>query len=126
MNSVATTFAGTASGVNNAVARTAGALSIAIVGGIALLVFASALEARTSNLNLPSAARVTLASEAAQLGAATVPALVPADSAGAVESSIKRAFVDTFDVVMWISAGLAWLSAIVAALLIEEKSPSSA
>jgi EmrB/QacA subfamily drug resistance transporter len=120
MNSVATDLAGTASGINNAVARTAGALAIAIVGAIALLVFAGAVQARTAPIPLPDTARATLASESAQLGAAAVPPQVPPESAGAVANAIRVAFVDTFNVVMLICTGLAWLAAITAGLLVDK------
>lgn len=121
MNSVATDLAGTASGVNNAVARTAGVLAIAIVGAIALLVFASALQAHTAIINLPNAARIALASEAAQLGEATVPSQVPPESTSLVSNAIKLAFVDTFNLVMVICTGLAWLAALMAGLLVESR-----
>ncbi len=121
MNSVATDLAGTASGINNAVARTAGVLTIAIVGAIALLVFAGAVQARTAPIQMPDTARAMLASESAQLGAAAVPLQVPPESAGAVANAIRLAFVDTFNVVMLICAGLAWLAAIMAALLVEKQ-----
>jgi hypothetical protein len=123
MNSVTTDRAGTASGVNNAVARIAGVLTIAIVGAIALIVFAGALQARTSPLNIPEAARAALASESSRLGAAIVPPQVPAESVAAVESMIKLAFVDMFNLVMWISAAMAWLAAIMAGVLVEPRAP---
>jgi EmrB/QacA subfamily drug resistance transporter len=47
MSSVASHFAGTASGINNAVSRTAGVLAIAVVGAVALIVFSHALQTRT-------------------------------------------------------------------------------
>ena len=121
MNAAPTDHAGTASGINNAVARTAGVLTIAIVGAIALLVFAGALQAHTSTINLSNAARNALAVEAPRLGAAIVPLQVSPASAAAVATAIKLAFVDTFNTVMLICAGLAWLAAIMAGLLVEGK-----
>ncbi|MCX7594456.1 MAG: hypothetical protein N2235_11960 [Fischerella sp.] len=41
------------------------------------------------------------------------------ENSDAVEMAIKLAFVDTFRLVMIICAGLAWLSAIMAALLVK-------
>ena len=121
MNAAPTDHAGTASGINNAVARTAGVLTIAIVGTIALLVFAGALQARTSTINLSNAVRIALAVEAPRLGAAIVPMQVPSESEGAVANAIKLAFVDTFNTVMLICTGMAWLAAIMAGLLVEGK-----
>jgi EmrB/QacA subfamily drug resistance transporter len=121
MGSVAAHYAGTASGINNAVSRTAGVLAIAIVGAAALLAFAGALEARTANIALPSRARTALRAQANQLGAAAVPADIAPEQASAVRTAIKLAFVDTFRLVMLICAGLAWVSAIMAALLVERR-----
>ena len=93
-------------------------LAIAIVGALALFVFAGALTARTAGLDLTPAARAALQAEAPQLGAATVPPGVAPAQAPAVRAAIKLAFVDAFRVVALISTGLAWLSAAMAALLI--------
>ena len=51
MGSLATHYAGTASGINNAVARTAGVLAVAIIGSVALLTFAGGLDARAAQLD---------------------------------------------------------------------------
>ena len=51
MSSVATHFAGTASGINNAVSRTAGVLAIAVVGAVALIVFSHALQTRSAPID---------------------------------------------------------------------------
>ena len=119
MNSVEERQAGTASGVNNAVARAAGVLAIAVVGALMLLLFAGALDARAASLNLSSAARTALQAEAARLGEATVPASVAAESTQAVATAIKLAFVDAFRVVMFICTGLAWAAALSGGLLTE-------
>jgi EmrB/QacA subfamily drug resistance transporter len=121
MNAVATDLAGTASGINNAVARTAGALAIAIVGAIALVVFANALQVRTSAVDLSSGTRTALEAEASKLGAAAVPAATNPASAPAVASAIKMAFVDTFNFVMVVCAALAWLGALIAGFLVDGK-----
>ena len=111
-------YAGTASGINNAVSRTAGVLAIAIVGALALFVFASALDRRTATLGLPATVRAALQADAARLGAASVPAGVTPDQSEAIRLAIRLAFVDAYRVVMLVCAGLAWLGAAMAALLV--------
>jgi len=96
-------------------------LAIAAVGAVALFVFATALQERTAALALPAEARTALQAEADRLGEAEVPAQVAAEDAGATKLAIKLAFVDAFRVVMAICAGLAWLSAGMAALLVERR-----
>ena len=120
MGSVTTDYAGTASGINNAVSRTAGVLVIAVVGSLALFTFAGALDIRTVDIISPEA-RIALQAEAGQLGQASLLTEVASENVYAVETAIKLAFVDTFRVVMFICAGLAWLSAIVAAFLVESR-----
>jgi EmrB/QacA subfamily drug resistance transporter len=121
MNSVETHQAGIASGVNNAVARTAGVLAIAVVGALMLLLFATGLDTRTASLNLSPSTRIALQAEAARLGEAAVPAGVAPESADTVEAAIKLAFVDAFRVVMLICTGLAWLAALLGGVLIEAR-----
>lgn len=118
MGAVPSHSSGTASGINNAVSRTAGVLAIAIVGAVALLVFARALEARTASLGLSDAARAELQRGASRLGAAPVPQDVAPGQVEAVRLAIRLAFVDAFRVVAIVCAALAWLSAAMAALLV--------
>jgi len=126
MGSVESHYSGVASGINNAVSRAAGVLAIAIVGSIALIAFTSALASRTADLHLSTKAQQALSAEAGKLGGATAPAEVGPQNIDATASSIKQSFVDTFRLVMFICAGLAWVSALAAAILIEPHlSPSS-
>jgi Major Facilitator Superfamily. len=121
MGSVPTDHSGTASGINNAVSRTAGVLAIAIIGSMALFSFSNILSARTATLNLSAPARVSLKAEAQKLSGASVPANVGPENIQAVGQSIKLAFVDTFKLIMIICAVLAWISAAAAAVLIEPR-----
>ncbi|GAB4516934.1 MAG: MFS transporter [Anaerolineae bacterium] len=116
---------GTASGINNAVSRTAGVLATAILGAVALIVFSSALQARTADLALSEEARTALMEdEAPKLAEAQPPASVTADLSGEVQSAIDRAFVETFRLLTFIGAGLAFLSALISFFFITEPKPS--
>jgi EmrB/QacA subfamily drug resistance transporter len=121
MGSVANHYSGIASGINNAVSRIGGVLAIAIVGSIALFLFAGALESQAVSLNLNDHIHQELKAEAADLGGATVPADVSSSDVQAVDSAIKQSFADTYKVVMLICAGLAWVSAILSASLVEAR-----
>ncbi len=65
--------------------------------------------------------RQALLAEAGKLGGAAVPVEAGAQQAAAIAGSIQQSFVDAFRLVMFICAGLAWVSAVAAAWLIESK-----
>jgi EmrB/QacA subfamily drug resistance transporter len=123
MSSVAAHFAGTASGVNNAVSRIAAVLAVAALGAVALFSFSSAVTSRTAALALPAEARLNLQAETGRLGEASVPASVPADRAAEVGLGLRLAFVDAFRLVMILCAGLALAGALLARALVERKPP---
>jgi len=112
---------GTASGINNAVARTASVLAIAIVGALAISIFTTNLDTRSAALQLPAQSTSELQAQASQFGAAKPPADLSADQTAAASEAIKLSFVDTFRVIAGIGAALAVLSAIMAALLVEKR-----
>ena len=121
MGSVANHFSGVASGINNAVSRIGSVLAVAIVGSIALFFFASSLDGRIASLNLPQGIHQELMAEASNLGAASVPVDVTPDKTRAVGAAIKESFADTYRMIMFVCAGLAWVSAILSALLVESR-----
>ena len=123
MGSAPLHYAGTASGINNAVARTAGVLAIAIVGATALFTFAQALTLHTADLHLSSEAQSALQAGAARLGQTIDLGDISATEAQVAEDAVKLAFVDTFRGVMLICAVLAWLSGLMGALLVERRGP---
>ncbi|MBE2269682.1 MAG: MFS transporter [Anaerolinea sp.] len=112
---------GTASGINNAVARTAGALGLALVGSLAILYFTGVLQPRLTGANIPAGSVDVMMANAGDFGALSVPAELTGDMASAANEAIRWAFVDTFRLVMIAAAVLAWISAGMAALLVEDK-----
>lgn len=124
MNSVEGRHSGLASGVNNAVSRTAGLLAIAVLGIFVFAAFGSGLDMRIANLDLTPEQRATLESEKVDLAGAEVPEGVSGETAAAVEQAIDEAFVGAFRLAMYIAAGLAVASALAAAVLIEGKGQS--
>lgn len=118
MNAIEGRHAGLASGINNAVARTAGLLAVALLGILALQSFNSSLDRRLEALAIPAEARTALDAQRTRLAEAVVPAGLDATTTEAIERSIDEAFVDAFRVTMLVAAGLAALSALSAALLV--------
>jgi EmrB/QacA subfamily drug resistance transporter len=113
--------AGIASGVNNAVARTAGVLAIAILGAVVLFAFKSALATRADAIQLDSQTKTDLIAQADKLGDAQPPSSVTSNEKAAVQEQIKFAFVDAFRIASYICAGLAWLAAVLAFLTVPGK-----
>lgn len=125
MGSASVQYAGSASGINNAVSRTAGVLAVAIMGAIALLTFQNGLTTRTAALALPAEARAALQAEAEKLGEAQPPANLPAEDETAVAEAIQQSFITTFRLMNYIGAALAWISALLAAVLVEKQISSA-
>lgn len=121
MGSVPQHSSGVASGINNAISRSAGVLAVAVLGGVALVSFSGNLMSQADELALEGKAEKVLEVEAADLAAATPPDRLPKEQSIAVEEAVSTAFIDTFNLIMFIAAVMCWLSAGMAALLIEPK-----
>jgi EmrB/QacA subfamily drug resistance transporter len=124
MNAVDEQLAGTASGVNNAVSRTAGLLSIAVFGIVMLEVFARRFEVALHKIELPAAVNYGLIAQRFNLGGVTIPTDLNPALRDAVRQAVDTSFVSGFRELMLISAALAILSAIAAALMIRSTHPS--
>ena len=118
MNSVDQNRVGTASGINNAVARVAGVLAIAVLGIVMVNVFGSRLNQSLTNLSLSPAILHEVQANEIKLAGLQVPAGLDPGTKSAVTGSIKQAFVLGFRVVILICAGLSVVSAAVAQLMI--------
>ena len=120
MNSIGQERAGIASGVNNAVSRIAGLLSIALLGIVMLQSFNQSLDAKLIGLNLPPAAQESLKNERGKLAAADL-AQSPPEIRAALQNAIAQSFVQAFRRVMLIGATLAAASAFTAWVLIDAR-----
>jgi EmrB/QacA subfamily drug resistance transporter len=118
LGSVQSEHSGMASGVNNAMARVAGLLAVAVLGVFAYGAFSATLDDHLERMNLPKGVRSELEAAKADLGAAEAPEGVDAGTAAKIERAIDESFVAAFRVVMVVSAGLALASALAAALLV--------
>ncbi len=120
MGAVEKRHAGLASGINNAVSRTAGVLAIAALGVVLLGVFNRGLDRRLGGLDLSPAARQELDQERTRLAALEAPSSADKDTKERIEDAVDESFVKGFRVVMGCAAGLALLASASAAWLIRE------
>ena len=121
MSSVAVERSGIASGINNAVSRTAGLLSVAVLGVVIVVVFGRELTDRVEPFDLSVEARASLDAERIHLAAAAVPAGLDDQLSASVERAIAESFVSGFRYTMLFTAVLAVLSALAAFLFIEDR-----
>ena len=121
MSSVDQERAGTASGINNAVARVAGVLAIAIFGIVMVKLFSSSLNRSLAGERLASGVFQYIRSNEIKLAGLDLPPGLDADTAALIRASISQAFVFGFRMVMCICAGLSVASSAAASLMIPGK-----
>jgi hypothetical protein len=121
MSSVGQDRAGTASGINNAVARVAGVLAVAVLGIVMVKVFSSSLNRSLTGVALPRDVLQYIRSSEINLAGLDLPPGLHSDKATLIHAAISRAFVFGFRTVMLICASLSLASAAVAALMIPAK-----
>jgi len=132
MSSLAQDRAGVASGVNNAVARTASLVAIAVLGVVMIYAFKSNLDHRLSGANLPASVAQSLQAQSIKLAAIDIPQNLNAETRQMIRGAIDQSFVFGFRWVMVIGAALAagsavtalfWIEGAPAARSVEKRSP---
>lgn len=118
MNSVNQDRVGTASGINNAVARVASVLAIAVLGIVMVKAFGSRLDYSLAHLSLPPAILQQLHAGEIKLAGLQAPASLNPGTKAAINESIGEAFVFGFRIVLLICTGLSVASAAIAWLVI--------
>ena len=114
MDAVDSDHVGTASGINNAVARVAGVLAVAVLGAVMIADFGMHLDRSLTDSAVPSTVRASLESQRNRLAALKPQPQLNPGAAEAIESSIQTSFVASFRLIMWICAALTLAAAFVA------------
>jgi EmrB/QacA subfamily drug resistance transporter len=122
LGSVEGEHSGLASGVNNAAARVAAPLAVAVLSVFIYGVFSTSLDARLDTMKLPGEVRSELEAAKDHLAAAEAPEGVDGGTAAQIENAIDESFVAGFRTVMLVCVVLALASALAAALLVDDRS----
>jgi ABC-type multidrug transport system fused ATPase/permease subunit len=124
MNAVPESLSGVASGINNAVSRTAGLLGVAVLGLVMLHAFNREAERHLAQLNIAPEARSFIDQQRVRLAGAELPPDINDEMRAALAQAINESFVSGFRLVMTSAIGLALASAFSAFTMIEGKSLS--
>lgn len=125
MSSVDRSDAGTASGVNKAVSRLSGMLSVALLGALAISLFGQELAEMMQQNDIPGQVQQLMSDEKANLAKAQIPGVVSPEIRQILEKGIRKSFLSSFQTIMFVSAGLVLLGAVCAAIMIDYKPQSS-
>ena len=114
MSAVTEDRAGIASAINNAVARVAAVVAVAVFGLVLSSVFSRALDERLNGLGLPASTLEQIESQRPKLAAIETDDL-------RVRKAVDEGFVAGYRVVLWMAVALAVASSASAAVLIRDK-----
>lgn len=112
MGAVEDRYSGTASGVNNAVARIAGLLAIAVLGIFVAYAFSSSLNSNIAALHLSPNVQQTILAQHNRLTGIDIPNTIQGATRTSIRNAIDESFIAGFRLAMLISAGLAVGSAL--------------
>jgi hypothetical protein len=122
MGAVESRHAGVASGINNAVARTAALLAIAALGVLLTARFDAVLDARLGEMAVPQSVAHVVEVERGKLAAADMSSVLNPSLREDLRVAFLDAYVAAFRGVMLVCACLAAIGALVAGLFIGGKS----
>jgi EmrB/QacA subfamily drug resistance transporter len=118
MNSVSESRAGIASGINNAVSRTAGLLAVAVLGVVMFQSFNTCLDQHLAQMQVSAAVRSMIDSERIKLAALELPSNVSEETRTVFKQTVNDCFVYGFRRVMLIGVGLALASSLTAFIML--------
>lgn len=114
-------YSGAASGVNNAVARVAGLLAVALLGAIMLSIFENQLHNRMLNTFLNESEKTAIISQQSKLSGIAIPQTFSEAARNEAEQIIEESFIYSFHWGMGINAALAFLGAVISYFTIRNK-----
>ena len=118
MESVSEEQAGTASGINNALSRTAGLLAIAVFGVVILHAFSHQLDVRLNEVGINEQLKQSVYEQRVRLAGLEVPQGLDSSTREQIKEVVGGSFVSGFRLIMFLSAALAVASAASSWLLI--------
>ena len=121
MQSVDRQHTGAASGINNAVARVAGVLAIAVFGIVMVKTFAAHVDASLAQLSVSSDQVHEVRAKEIELAGMELPKDLDAQASAAIRQAISEGFLSGFRLVLFSCAGLSISSAAVAGLFVSKR-----
>jgi hypothetical protein len=102
-------------------ARTAGLLSIAVLGSLVIITFRGNLEKNISSINIPEKKKKDLINNSGKLAETQPPEGLSKEKTNQINKVIKISFVKSFDFILYISAALTWLGSLIAAATVKKE-----
>ncbi len=121
MSSVDRSDAGTASGVNKAITRLSGMLSVALLGALAISFFGQQLGKNMQHEGISKQVQQQMLSKKTNLANIKIPDGVSGDTKQKLHQTVKASFLKSFSIIMFISAGLMVAGALFSGLMIDYK-----
>jgi len=118
MGSVSDHFSGTASGVNNALTRISNVFANAVFGALAVFFFSASLNGQIGSLHLNEDQTKNVTAQAVNLGNAKVPQGITGTAHQLIENAYRSSFISAYQQILYISAALAFLGALMGFLFI--------
>ncbi len=114
-------YSGAASGLNNAVARIAGLLAVAVLGAVIIFLFEGQLQKNIGTSKMGSDAQQQIMSQQTKLGGIEMPASFDTQSKEIAKNAVEDSFIYGFRWVMAINALFAFLSAGISFVMIRNE-----